>query len=257
MIHPSSVIDRHAELDSSVEVGPHCVIGPQVKIKKGTKLLSHVVIHGDTSIGEDNIFHPFSVIGGEPQDLKYKGENTKLIIGDRNKIRECVTLNLGTQEGGVVTQLGNDNLIMAYVHFGHDVIIGNNCILANSVQLAGHVIIEDYVTLNGQTAVQQFVKIGAHSYIGGQSGVERDVPPFLIAHGQRPCSIKGANIVGLRRRGFAAEKISKINEAIKLWTREDVEKQQCLLDIESQYGEILEIKEFVEFIRQSKNGAMR
>lgn len=257
MIHSTAIIDRHAELDSTVEVGPFCVIGPQVKIKKGTQLHSHVVISGDTTIGEDNVFHPYSVIGGEPQDLKYKGEKTKLIIGNRNKIRECATLNTGTVDGGNITQLGDDNLIMAYVHFGHDVIIGNHCILANSVQLAGHVILEDYVTLNGQTAVQQFVKIGAHSYIGGQSGVERDVPPFLIAHGQRPCSIKGANIVGLRRRGFSAERISKINEAIKLWTRSDVEKQQCLLDIESQYGELSEIKEFIEFIRDSKNGAMR
>lgn len=257
MIHSTAVIDRHAELDPTVEVGPFCTIGPNVKIKKGTRLLSHVVVDGDTVIGEDNTFYSFSVIGGEPQDLKYRGEKTKLIIGNRNKVRECVTLNIGTDDGGGVTQLGDDNLIMAYVHFGHDVIIGNHCILANCVQLAGHVILEDYVTLNGQTAVQQFVRIGAHSYIGGQSGVERDTPPFVIAHGQKPCSIKSSNIVGLRRRGFSAEKISKINDAIKLWTRAEIEKQQCLLDIESQYGEIEEIKQFIAFIRDSKNGAMR
>jgi UDP-N-acetylglucosamine acyltransferase len=257
MIHPTAIIHPEAKLDPSVEVGPWCVIGPKVRIGKGTKLMSHIVIEGNTTIGEDNIFFPFSVIGAAPQDLKYKGEDTQVIIGSRNSIRESVTINLGTVQGGNVTKLGDDCLLMASTHLGHDCIVGNHVILANGVGLAGHVTVEDYAILGGQTGVSQFVRVGAHTYIGGQSGLERDVPPFAIALGARPCNLKGANIVGLRRRGFTAETISKINEAIKLWIRPDVQKEQCLLEIESQYGEIKEIQQMLSFIRTSEAGVVR
>jgi UDP-N-acetylglucosamine acyltransferase len=257
MIHPSSQVHSSAELDPSVEVGPWCVVGPHVKIAKGTRLMSHVVIDGHTTIGEDNLIFPFAVLGAVPQDLKYKGEPTQLVIGNNNTIREAVTLNLGTVQGGGVTKVGNSNLIMAYTHLGHDCLLGNHCVIANGGALAGHVIIEDYVTIGGMVGISQFVRVGAQSYVLGQSGLERDVPPYSIAMGARPPTLKGANIVGLRRRGFSADTISKINEAIKLWTRPDVQKEQSLLEIESQYGEYPEIQNFVSFIRKSEYGVVR
>jgi len=257
MIHPSSMIHPEAKIDPTVEIGPWCTVGPHVKIAQGTRLISHVVIEGHTDIGENNTIFPFTVLGAVPQDLKYKGEPTRLVIGNHNTIRESVTLNLGTVQGGGLTQVGDHCLIMAYTHLGHDCIVGNHCIISNYGGLAGHVTLEDYVIVGGMTGISQFVRIGAHAYIGGQSGLERDVPPFAIAIGSRPCSLKGANIVGLRRRGFPAETIQKINEAIKLWNRTDVQKEQCLLEIESQYGDYPEIQSFVNFIRKSETGVVR
>jgi UDP-N-acetylglucosamine acyltransferase len=257
MIHPNAQVHPEAKIDPSVEIGPWCSIGPHVSIARNSKLLSHVVVEGHTEIGEENTIFPFSVLGAVPQDLKYKGEPTRLVIGNHNTIREGVTLNLGTVQGGGVTQMGDHNLIMAYTHMGHDCIIGNHCIIANYGGLAGHVIMDDYVTIGGMTGISQFVRIGAHAYIGGQSGLERDVPPYTIALGARPSSLKGANIVGLRRRGYTADRIQKINEAIKLWMRPDIQKEQCLLEIESQYGEHPDIQLFVSFIRKSETGVVR
>jgi UDP-N-acetylglucosamine acyltransferase len=257
VIHPTAQIHPEAKLDPTVEVGPWCTVGRNVRIGRGTKLISHVVVDGWTEIGEDNVIFPFSVLGAVPQDLKYKGEPTKLIVGDRNTIRESVTLNLGTIQAGGETRVGSDCLLMAYTHLGHDCIIGNHVIIANYGGLAGHVTVDDYAIIGGMTGVSQFVRVGAHAYIGGQSGLERDVPPYCIALGARPCNIRGANIVGLRRKGFPAAVITQINESIKLWTRSDVQKEQCLLEIESQYGETTEIKNFVEFIRKSETGVVR
>jgi UDP-N-acetylglucosamine acyltransferase len=256
-IHPTAVVDSRAELDPSVEVGPWCTIGPNVRIGKGTRLVSHAVVDGWTTIGEENLIYPFATLGLAPQDLKYKGERTELTIGNRNQIREYVSIHLGTAQGGGFTRVGDGNLVMGYVHLGHDVIIGNHAILANYVGVAGHVIIDDYAIIGGQAGVNQFVRVGAHAYIGGQAAIERNVPPFCIAVGARPLAIKGANIVGLRRRGYPADTIMKINEAIKLWIRPDVEKERCLLEIESQYGEIPEILSFVAFIRKSDGGVTR
>ena len=256
-IHPTAIVNSDAKIDPSVEIGPWCVVGPSVTIGRGTKLLSHVVVDGATEIGQDNVIHPFAVIGGVPQDLKYKGEKTRLVVGDRNVIRESVTLNLGTVGGGGLSKIGNDNLMMAYSHLGHDSIIGDHCVIANSVAIAGHVTVEDWAIIGGQSGVVQFVRIGAHSYIAGQTGVEKDVPPFCIAVGMRPPQCKGTNIVGLRRRGVSSETIQKINEAIKLWTRPDVQKEQALLEIHSQYGDLPEIQQFIAFIRKSEMGVCR
>lgn len=257
MIHPTAFVNPEAQIDSSVDIGPYCVVGPHVNIGKNTRLMSHVVIDGWTEIGEDNIFYPFGVIGAAPQDLKYKGEATKLVIGNKNTIRESVTLNLGTEQGGGVTRVGNGCLLMAYTHLGHDCLIGDHAIIANSGQLAGHVTVEEYAIIGGTCAISQFVRVGAHTYIGGFSGLDRDVPPYTIAMGTRPTNVKGANIVGLRRRGYPAETIQKINDSIKLWMRPDVQKEQCLLEIESQYGELQEIKNFISFIRKSETGVSR
>lgn len=257
MIHPTAIVHPEAQLHSSVEVGPWCIVGPHVKVGAGTRLVSHVVLEGWTVLGENNIVYPFSVVGAIPQDLKYKGEETRVEIGNHNTIRESVTINLGTVQGGGVTRVGDHSLLMAYTHLGHDCLVGNHCIIANYGGLAGHVTVEDYATVGGMVGISQFVKVGAHSYIGGQSGLERDVPPYTIALGARPCVIKGANIVGLRRRGFPAETIQKINESIKLWIRPDVQKEQCLLEIESQYGDLPEVQHFVSFIRKSDVGVSR
>ncbi len=256
-IHPTALVHAEAQIDHDVEIGPFCTVGANVRIGKGTKLISHVVVDGWTTIGTDNVFFPFSVIGAIPQDLKYKGEKTELIIGDHNTIRESVTLNLGTVQGGGKTVLGSHNLLMAYVHFGHDCIVGSHCIFANSSGMAGHVTIEDYANIGGMVGVSQFLRVGTHSYVGGMSAVVRDVPPFAIVVGQRPCEIKGANIIGLRRKGYKAETITAINESLKLWKRTDVTKEQCLLEIETQYGEIPEVKQLVDFMRKSESGCLK
>ena len=257
MIHPTAIVHPEAKIDRSVKIGPYCIIGPRVQIGAGSELISHVVIEGFTEIGTDNKIFPFTVLGAVPQDLKYKGEPTQLKIGNKNVIRESVTMNLGTVQGGGVTSLGNENLVMAYTHFGHDTKVGNHCIIANNGGLAGHVTLDDYVTVGGMVGISQYTRIGSHAYVCGFSAVEKDVPPFSIAIGSRPFQIKGANIVGMRRRGFSAEIIQKINETIKLWTRPDVLKEQCLIEIESQYGEHKEIQEFVSFIRKSETGVAR
>lgn len=257
LIHPTAIVHPQAEIDPTVEIGPWCTVGPKVKMGKNTRLISHVVVDGRTTIGEGNVIYPFASIGMIPQDLKYKGEDTELIIGNHNSIRESVTLNLGTVQGGGKTVIGDHNLLMAYSHLGHDCVIGSHCIIANSGGLAGHCVLEDYVTMGGMCGVAPFVRIGAHAYIAGFSGVEKDIPPYAIAIGQRPCAIKGTNIVGLRRRGVSAETISKLNESIKLWMRGDVEKERCLLEIESQYGEVPEVQKLVAFIRGSQYGTAR
>ncbi|MBI2712639.1 MAG: acyl-ACP--UDP-N-acetylglucosamine O-acyltransferase [Bdellovibrio sp.] len=257
MIHPTATVHPEAILHPSVEVGPWCTVGPHVKIGSGSKLMSHVVVEGWTTIGEENVIYPFSVLGAIPQDKKYHGEKTELIIGNRNTIRESVTFNLGTAGGGGKTVVGDDCLIMAYTHLGHDCIVGNHCVISNYGGLAGHVILEDHVIIGGMVGISQWVRVGCYSYIGGQSGLERDVPPFTIALGARPTVIKGANIVGLKRRGFATETIQKINEAIKLWSRPDIQKEQCLLEIESQFGDLPEVQAFTKFIRVSETGVVK
>ena len=256
-IHSTAIVSPHAEIASDVEIGPYCTIGPHVKIGSGTRLISHVVMDGHTTVGTGNLFHPFSVIGGLPQDLKYKGENTELIIGNDNTIRESVTLNLGTVQGGGKTVMGSNNLLMAYTHLGHDTIMGNNCILANSAAIAGHVILEDHVTIGGLTGVTQFVHVGTHVYCGAGAMIDKDAPPYAILVGARPCEVKGTNLVGLRRRGFKNEVISAINESLKLWRDHGIQKDECLQKIESQYGSFAEVKALLEFIRNSKNGCLR
>jgi len=257
MIHPSAQVHPEAKLDPSVEVGPWCVVGQHVKIGKNTKLMSHVVIDGWTEIGENNLVFPFAVLGAVPQDLKYKGEVVYLKIGNHNTIREGVTINLGTTQGGGSTTVGDHNLIMSYVHMGHDCHVRNHCVLATHTGLSGHVTVEDYAILGGMVGVVQFARVGIHAYIGGQAGITKDVPPFTIVEGMRPPVIRGVNIVGLRRRGYDAETITRINETVKLWVRPEVPKEQCILEIESQYGEIPEVQQFIRFIRESKPGVIK
>ena len=257
-IHPTAIIDPKAEIDSSCEIGPYCIVGPKVKMGPGNRLLSHVVIENRTTLGSNNIVYPFATLGADPADLKYKGEDTELIIGDDNKIRESVSLHIGTEFGGGYTRIGNGNLIMAYVHFGHDCIVGNHTIIANSCQIAGHVTIEDHASIGGLTGVSQFVRIGAYAYIGGCSGVSKDVVPFCIGLGPvNAFEVKGINIVGLKRRGFASESITALMEAHKIFFRENWEKIVALQKIEEKYSLVPEVRAFIDFIKNSQSGVSR
>lgn len=215
LIHPTAIIDAKAELDPSVEVGPYSVIGPRVRIGAGTRIASHVVVEGDTTIGRDNVIYQFCSLGGAPQDKKYRGEPTRLEIGDRNTIREYCSLNLGTVQDAGVTRLGNDNWILAYVHIAHDCQVGSNTIFSNNATLAGHVHVGDWVIMSGFAAVHQFCKIGDHAFVGMNASLSQDVPPFILAAGT-PIAPRGLNIEGLKRRGFGADEIAALRRAYKL-----------------------------------------
>lgn len=218
-IHPTAVIDPGAKLDSTVTVGPFAVIGPNVTIGANCEIGPHVVIDGHTTIGKSNRFYAGSSIGGDPQDKKYKGEPTKLIIGDGNTFREYVTLNTGTVQDGGLTSIGDDNWVMAYVHIAHDCHVGSHNILANATQVAGHVRIGDWVILGGMTGVHQFVSIGSHSMTASQTRVVQDIPPYVMAAGN-PAKPAGINSEGLKRRGFTSESILEVKRAYKLLYRQ-------------------------------------
>jgi UDP-N-acetylglucosamine acyltransferase len=213
-IHPTAIVSAKAQLGVNVEVGPFCVIGDEVKIGEGTILKSHVVIEGDTQIGKNNLIFPFASIGLEPQDLKFKGEKSKVIIGDNNKIREHVTIHLGTQDGAMVTKIGSNCLLMVGVHIAHDCLVGDHVILANNATLAGHVQVGDYVVIGGLSAIHQFARIGDGAMIGGMSGVEHDVIPNGLVMGER-ASLAGLNLVGMKRRNIARDDIHALRNFFK------------------------------------------
>ncbi len=215
LIHPTAVIDTSAELDSMVGVGPYAIIGPGVRIGAGSQVGAHCVIEGPTTIGRSNVFHPFGRIGGAPQDKKYAGEPTRLVVGDSNMFREYVTLNRGTAQDRGETTIGSHNWVMAYVHVAHDCVVGDHTVFANVVNLAGHVHIGDWVILGGYTGVHQFCKIGAHAMTGVGTVILHDLPPFVMASGDS-ASAHGINVEGLRRRGFDADRIAAIRKAYKL-----------------------------------------
>ncbi len=219
LIHPTAIVDPRAQLDASVTVGPYTVIGPHVKVGAGTTIGPHVVLEGHTTIGRDNRIFQFSSIGAANQDKKYQGEPTELVIGDRNTIRECATLQVGTVQDKARTTIGNDNWLMAYVHVAHDCIVGSNVTMANNATLGGHVEVGDWVTVGGLTGIHQFVKVGAHAMLGFQSAVSQDVPPFLLVDGN-PLAVRGVNLVGLRRRGFGDARIAAVRQMHKLLYRE-------------------------------------
>jgi UDP-N-acetylglucosamine acyltransferase len=219
LIHPTAIVDKGAQLDSSVTVGPYTVIGPHVKIGAGTTVGPHCVIEGHTTIGRDNRFFQFGSIGAANQDKKYKGEPCELVIGDRNTIREFVTLHIGTVQDKAVTRIGDDNWIMAYSHVAHDCVVGNNTTMANNTTLGGHVEIGDWVTVGGLCGIHQFVKVGAHAMLGFQSAVSQDVPPFMLVDGN-PLAVRGVNVVGLKRRGFSDARIAAVRKMHKLLYRE-------------------------------------
>ncbi|MCB5363109.1 acyl-ACP--UDP-N-acetylglucosamine O-acyltransferase [Pusillimonas sp. CC-YST705] len=225
-IHPTAIIAPGAQLASDVQVGPYSLVGPNVSIESGTVVGPHCVIDGHTRIGKNNQFYRFCSVGGMPQDKKYGGEPTRLEIGDGNMVREYVTINTGTVQDVGVTRVGNDNWIMAYVHIAHDCQVANHTIIANNVQLAGHIHIDDWAIIGGSSAVHQFVRIGAHSMIGGTSSIRQDIPPYVIGAGD-PFRPVGINSEGLGRRGYTPEVVSALKEAYKMLYRRKLSTQQA------------------------------
>ncbi|HYZ87789.1 MAG TPA: acyl-ACP--UDP-N-acetylglucosamine O-acyltransferase [Myxococcales bacterium] len=256
MIHPTAVVDRHAELDSSVEVAPLAVIGPKVKIGPRTRVGPHAVIEGDTTIGADNVIFQFASVGAIPQDLKYGGEPTRLVIGDGNQIREFATVHIGTAAGGGVTRLGNRCLLMANSHVAHDVQLGDGCILANSTALAGHVVVEDRVIFGGLSAVHQFTRIGRLAFVSGGAMVTQDVPPYVTVQGDR-AEVVGLNTVGLTRAHFDEHAVTRVKGAYKLIFRSKMGLREAVAHVKAEYGGHPEIDHFVAFLEGSERGIAR
>ena len=254
-IHPTAVVDPNAKIGENVKIGPYSVIGPEVTIGNGTTIESHVVIEGETIIGENNYIFSFASIGKEPQDLKFAGEKTRVVIGNNNKIREFVTIHRGTIDK-YETRIGNNTLVMAYVHIAHDCIIGDTCVLANAATFAGHVEVEDYAVVGGLTAVHQFTRVGRHAMIGGCSAVNQDVVPYMLSEGNKARAVY-INIVGLQRRGFSEEQIKRLRELYKIIFKKKLKLEKALQTVERDYGQYEEAQNLINFIRKSKRGITR
>lgn len=255
-IHPTAIIDPTAELHETVSVGPYSIIAGSVIIDSGTQIGSHVFIDQYTRIGKDCQIFPFTSIGTAPQDKKFKGEKTELVIGDENVIREYATINRGTPDGGGVTRIGNQNLLLAYIHIAHDCHLGNGITMVNVATLGGHVTLEDYSVIGGLAAVHQFVRIGAHAYVGGKTGVSQDIPPFVLASGER-AKLFGLNIVGLKRHNFSNEAIQALKKAYQTVIRSHLTIQEAMIRVEKEVPVYPEVQQFLEFVRNSKRGIPR
>ncbi len=256
-VHPTALVDPSATLAATAEIGPYCIVGAKVEIAAGTRLMANVYVEGPTSIGEDNIFYPYSTVGVAPQDLKYKGERSETRIGRRNQIREFVTIHRGTEGGGMITRIGDDNLLMAYVHIAHDTQVGNGAILGHGATLAGHVTVEDYANVGAHSGVHQFCRVGRNSIVGGYSVITQDVLPFSSTVSERKNRIFGANKVGLERRGFATERIEQLQTTFRLLTRAGLNTSQAIERIRAEVPSSPELEELIEFIRAAKRGYVK
>lgn len=247
-IHPTAIVEDGAELGEGVEVGPFCTVGPEVRLGDGVQLISHAVVGGRTRIGAGTRIFPFASLGLPPQDLKYKGEPSELVVGANNVIREQVTMNPGTEGGGMVTRVGDNCLFMVGAHVAHDCILGNGIVMANNAAVAGHVEVNDFAILGGLSAVHQFARIGKHAMIGGMSAVENDVIPYGSVVGDR-ARLSGLNIVGLKRRGYSRDDIHKLRTVYRLLFAEEGTMGERLVDVEQLYGDNQAVMEIVTFIR--------
>ncbi len=256
MIHPTAVISESATISDDVAIGPYSVIGDEVEIGSGTRVDSHVVINGPTSIGKDNHIYQFASVGDDPQDKKYADEPTRLVIGDRNTIREFVTISRGTTQDKGVTILGDDNWIMAYVHIAHDCVIGSKTIMANGATLAGHVHVGDWAIFGGKTGVHQFCKIGAHAFIGMYCGVNRDVPAYTMVSGT-PAVPKGINSEGLKRRDFSPDQVRNIKNGYRLVYRKGLKLNEAIDALDVLLPEQPELGLLVDSLRSSERGIVR
>jgi len=254
-IHPSAVIAEGAVVPDSCEVGPFSTIGPDVVLGEDCRLISHVVLDGHTHIGSRNVFYPFCSVGIAPQDLKYSGEPTQTELGDDNTIRECVTISRGTTKGGGITRVGSKNLLMAYVHIGHDCIVGSGCILANAATLAGHVIIQDFATVGAFSPVHQFCTVGKYAFIGGGTIVTQDVLPFSLTSAKRENRAFGINKIGLQRRGFSEDRLKTLQKAFRFLTSSKMNTTQALEKIREVEGD--DAKLLAEFIEKSQRGVIK
>ena len=256
MIHSTAIVSGKANIAADVEIGPYTIIGDDVEIGSGTRIASHVVINGPTKIGKDNRIYQFASIGDDPQDKKYADEPTRLIIGDRNTIREFCTFSRGTTQDKGDTIMGDDNWIMAYVHVAHDCVIGNNTIMANNTTLAGHVHVGDWVICGGFSGAHQFCKIGAHAFLGMYAGINRDVPAYTTVSGQ-PAVVRGINSEGLKRRGFTPEQIRNIRNAYRITFRQNKRKEEAIEEIAELARTQPELDLFLESLRSSERGLTR
>ncbi len=257
MIHPTAIIDPGSRVPSSCSVGPYCFVGAGVELGENCELMAHVMIHGPARIGSDNRFFSFCAIGGEPQDISYKGEPTRLEMGDHNVVREFVTINRGTTKGGGLTRLGSHILLMAYAHIGHDSVIGDHAMLVNQATLAGHVTVDEWAVIGALSAVHQFTRVGAHAYVGAGTIVTKDVLPFAKCVAPRETRTYGLNAIGLERRGFSRDRIQKIHHAFRLLLNSKLNTTQALekLKAEGDHGE--DVAMLMRFIEDSERGVIK
>jgi len=255
-IHPTAIIHPHASLDQDVVIGPYAVVGERVRVAKGSRIGAHVVIEGETEIGEACTVFPFASIGTAPQDLKYKGEPTRLTIGRGNTFREYVTLHRGTAQGGGQTRIGDDNLLMAYAHVAHDCVLGNQIVMANAATLGGHVRLGDHAILGGLVGVHQFVHIGAYAIVGGGAIVVQDVPPYVRVAGNH-AKLYGLNLIGLKRHDFSMAQIAALKGAYKLLFRSGLTVREGAQRIRAQWGDQEAVESLVRFVEQSERGSCR
>jgi len=256
-IHPTAIVDPKARIAPTAEIGPYSIIGAEVEVGAGTTFLAHVYAEGPTWIGEENIFYPYSTVGVASQDLKYHGERAETRIGKRNKIREFVTIHRGTEGGGLVTRIGDDNLLMAYVHVAHDAQVANHTVLANGVTLGGHVVVSDWAVIGAFSGVHQFCRVGRHAFIGGYSVVTQDVLPFSSTVSEREIRVFGANRTGLERRGFASERIEDLQKAFRLLTRAGLNTSQAVERIRTEITPSAELEELLAFMDGAERGFVK
>ena len=256
-IHPTAIVDPTARIAETADIGPFCVIGTEVEIGARTRMMANIYAEGPTWIGEDNTFYPYTTVGVASQDLKYKGERAETRIGHRNRIREFVTIHRGTAGGGLVTSIGSDNLLMTQSHVAHDVRIGDHVILGNSVGLAGHVVVEDWVDISPYAGVHQFCRIGRHAFIGPYSVVKQDVLPYSLTSHKPELAVFGANGLGLERRGFEKSSIEALQTAFRLLTRSQLNTSQAIERIRAEVPPCREVDELLEFIRASERGVIK
>ena len=256
-IHPTAIVAPTAVVPKSCSIGPWCTVGPHVVLGDKCELISHVVLDGRLTAGARNAFYPFASVGTAPQDLKYKGEATGVTMGNGNTVRECVTISRGTLGGGGMTRIGSDCLLMAYVHIGHDSVVGDHCILANNATLAGHVIVEDYVTVGALSPIHQFCRIGRYAYIGGGTVVTQDVLPYSLTSSTRETHSFGMNKVGLERRGFDNQRLEQLKHAFRVLLASKMNTAQALAKLKEDEKQTEDVRYLVEFIAMSKRGIVR
>jgi UDP-N-acetylglucosamine acyltransferase len=256
-VHPTAIIDPRAKIHPTCEIGPYCVIGPEVELGERCHLVSHIAIQGPSKIGSDNGFFPFSSIGMAPQDLSYRGESTRLEVGDHNEIREFVTISRGTAKGGGLTRIGSHVFVMAYVHIAHDCVVGDHAMLANAATLGGHVTVEDWAVVGALCPVHQFVNIGTHAYIGGGTTVTRDVLPFSKTAAARDTHAYGLNALGLERRGFSKERIRKIHHAYKVLLASKLNTSQALEKLKAEPDRGEDVDRLIRFVENSERGVIK
>jgi UDP-N-acetylglucosamine acyltransferase len=256
-IHEQAIVARGAKIAPGVSIGAYAVVGDDVQLGEGCVLHAHAVLNGPTIAGRKNIFHPFCSIGGDPQDLKFAGEKTQLVIGDENTFRECVTISRGTVGGGGTTTIGNGGLFMAYAHIAHDCHVGNQTIFANGATLAGHVTVEDFATVGAFSPVHQFCRIGRYAYIGASTVITQDVPPFSRVVTERETTSYGINAVGLQRRGFSAERLAALKLAYRLLLRAKLNTSQALEEMKKTLGGSVDVKELIQFIESAERGIVK